>query len=277
MIFLKIFQATIKKWNTTRVATMAAAISYYTIFAIGPSILVFLFFIRIFYSDQYAVERLVQQVSLVVGSDVGLALYNLIWSLQSTQDQGFAGVVGFVLLFLTAFGLINELRMSLVMIWETRSEKFEWKNLFKNYLRNLTALSVVGIFWIIYILVGDGFKSVGNFFNILYVTNFVTPFFQIFVTTALVLILHKILIYSKIPIKPLLVGSFITSFLLHLSFVLLSYYINIIFKSPFYGTAGTVVLTMFWVYLCAHIFLFGGCLTWSICKTHQNLHLPCKD
>ncbi len=271
MILWTIFKSALDKWNKDRVATMAAAISYYTIFAIGPSLLVFLYFIGIFYSDSYARDRLISQVYQVGGGELAVALDNLISAVQSTQGQGPAGFIGFILLFFTAFSLINEIRMSLITIWETRPTEFNLKEFLKGFSRNIIALVTVGVFWIIYILVGDGFNGIGQFFDIMSITALITPFFQIFVTTLFLFILLKVLIYSRIPSKPLLVGSFITSFLLHLSFVALSYYIGVMFRNPFYGAAGTVVLTLFWIYLCAQIYLFGVCLTWSICTTHKNI------
>jgi membrane protein len=269
VIIKQVLLSSISKWNADRVATMAAAISYFTIFAIGPSLLVFLYFIGIFYSDAYAIDRLIEQINSVAGEEMALTLEKLILNLQSATGQGLAGFIGFVLLLMTAFGLVNQIRVSLLVIWESRPEEFKLREFVKGYLRDGIAIITIGVFWIIYILIGDGFDKLGATLSISWLTSVITPFFQIFVTTALMFIISKVLIYSKIPVKPLLVGSFITSFLLHLSFVIVSYYIRILFQNPFYGAAGTVVLTLFWINLCAQIYLFGNCLTWSICNNYE--------
>src|SRR5262245_61405499 len=109
---------TFNDWSEDKAPRLAAALAYYTVFAIAP-ILVIAIAVAKMLGFSGAQDEIVGQVSSVVGQQAGEAIRTMVENRgQSNSTNILATIIGVVTLLVAATGLFGELQDSLNTIWE---------------------------------------------------------------------------------------------------------------------------------------------------------------
>src|SRR5437764_7025975 len=120
---------------------LSASLSYYTIFALGPLLIIIISLSAIYYGKDVVEGRLFEQLRGLIGSDAALQVQNILSSAQRTHATTLGAVIGFIILFIGATGVFTEIQGSINFIWSVRAKpKKSW---LKYLLNRLISFSLI--------------------------------------------------------------------------------------------------------------------------------------
>ena len=131
----KIFKQSVEEFLNDNCVKLSASLSYYTIFALGPMLVVIISFAGIFLGRDAVEGKLYDQIKLLIGPAAALQVQDIIANLQHSNQTVVAAIIGVVLLILGATGVFTEIQGSINYIWSIRAKpKKGWLRFLMNRL-----------------------------------------------------------------------------------------------------------------------------------------------
>jgi membrane protein len=242
--FFKVLKKAAVAFIDDNVLKLAASLSYYTIFSMGPIIIIVISLVGIFY-----------------GRDAVQIIKNIEYSQFKTTGL----IIGLVMLLFGASGVFTEIQDSVNRIWSVKAKPK--KGLQKFLLNRLLSFSLViglGFIMLVSLLISTGLDALsdllGRFFSddliiLFYVLNIVII---LAVITTLFAIIFKVLPDAIIRWRDVISGAFFTALLFIGGKFLISFYITKSNVGTTYGAAATIVIILLWVYYSSVILYFGA-------------------
>lgn len=268
-------------WQRDNVGRSAAALAFYMVFSLAPSLMIIVAVAGLFAGRLAARTELFYQIEAFVGPRA--ANFLQILSEGARQGSGAAStVIGLTVALFGATAVFVELQDSLNHIWhiEPKPDRFFHRLL---YTRLLSFLMVLGIGLLLLVALGAGAMLaalqhlVGN---LLPVPEAVVQSTGLLVSFVLMVVLfaaiYKILPDVVMSWTDVWVGAAITALLMALGRVGITLYLAHSSLRSVYGAAGSLVMFLLWVYYSAHIFLFGAELTRVYAKRFGSNILPSR-
>ena len=240
-----------------------AAVVYYTIFSIAPILLIATAVAGLVFGYQAAQGAIVQQLSGIMGHGSAAALQALLEGAQFKSTSIFATVAGVVTLGLTATGVFTELQTALNIIWRAAPEGSVTGTLLRARLLSLGLLAALGFLLLVSLIVSAGLTAISTYLSgrwaeavpMLRDINAAASFVLI---TVLFAAIYKVLPDCKIAWADVAIGAFVTSLLFVAGKFLISLYISNSAFASSYGSAGSLLVILLWIYYSAQIFLLGA-------------------
>lgn len=256
------------KYDETDGEQRAASFAYYAFFAVFPLIVLLITVFASFLGNrEEASARIIERVQSYLPDQTVSA--ELIRTVQGVvKSRGSAGVIAFVVLAWSALRFFQALVRGVNRAWGTK--EFSWWRLpIKNLFMTVILVSAM--------LLGIVVPTIINNFEYLYWKhswefgldfNFFKEFFRIlrFFVAPLVLFYGFAMFYKYAPQRrttfaEVWIPSLAVTIGLHVlktAFVL--YTTNIGNFNKLYGTLGSVVALLMWIYLSGSLIILGGCL-----------------
>ncbi len=121
--FVRMLIASYNAWNNDQASRRGAALAYYTLFALGPIIMVVIAIAGAVFGEQAARGEIVGQVEQMVGPQGAQALQTIIAGAYHTNAGKTSTIIGMVTLSLAAIGAFLELQTALNVIWRVKQAK----------------------------------------------------------------------------------------------------------------------------------------------------------
>ncbi|MBC7903073.1 MAG: YihY/virulence factor BrkB family protein [Gemmatimonadaceae bacterium] len=264
-VFFDVFKRAVKEFIGDNAIKHSASLSYYTIFALGPLLIIIPALAGVFFGREAVQGKIYGQIKGLVGSSAALQVQEIIQNIEKL-DQGITGaIVGFILLIIGATGVFTEIQDSINYIWSIKSKpKKGWLKLIINRLLSFSLIIGLGFILLVSLVVNALMdivnEKLARFFPdvtvyIFYVLNIAI----IFVVIALLFaVIFKVLPDATIRWKDAFVGSFFTAFLFLLGKLLIGLYLGNSNIGVTYGAAASVVIILLWVYYSSIILYFGA-------------------
>lgn len=243
----------------------SASLSYYTIFSLGPVLLIIISLAGIFFGRDAVAGKIYGQIQGLVGSAAALQIQDIIGNIEESQMSRSGAILGLVILFVGATGVFTEMQDSINYIWSIKSKPK--KSIVKFLLDRLLSFSlIIGFGFILMVSLGVHalvdllYDKVYSYFTevtvvIFQLTNYVILFIVI---TTLFAIIFKILPDAKIRWKDSFVGATFTAVLFLIGKSLIGLYLGNSDVGVTYGAAASVVIILLWVYYTSIILYFGA-------------------
>lgn len=264
----KLFKSSINDFIDNECMKFGASLSYYTIFAL-PSFAIFLIsFLGYFLGEEEISSHLFRQINKMIGTQAADQVQQIVNNGHFSRSNILETVVGMITLLFSATGMFTEIQSSINDIWNIKSKPK--KGLIHAMVDQFFSFSMVGVFGLILIisLLIDSFIEVfyhklSLLFNIdtIYFANIFDILFVFLVITFLFCYIFKELPDGEITFKDTFVGALFTAFLFMIGKYLIGLYIENSNKFTMYGTAGSILILLFWVYYSALILYFGAVFT----------------
>ncbi len=276
---LKDAGASFSKHNVLK---LSASLAFYTIFSIGPMMLVIIFFANLFWGREAINGTIHNQLSGLLGNDAALQVQEIIKN-ASVSGNDFAAIFGFAMLVIAATTLFNEMQSSLNLIWNLKVKKGKsWLLMLKNRLMSFSIVASLGFLLLVSLLLSsllDGlmgklqeiFPDIG--FVIIYIINIIVTFL---VVALLFAIIYKVLPDAIIGWKDVLAGALFTSVLFMVGKFGIGIYISHSNMGSSYGSAGSLVILLLWVYYSSIILYFGAEFTKAYALKYGSVIKPDK-
>ncbi len=252
------------------VLKLSAALAFYTVFSLPAMLIIIIAVSDLLYRRDAIEGTLYHQIAGFVGSDAALQIQETIRSAALSGSSNFATIVGVVTLLIGATSVFSEIQDSINYIWKLKAKPKKGRGFLKMVINRLLSFSIVvslGFLLLVSLLINGVMDALldrlTNLFPeltviMVYVVNLLITFG---ITALLFAMIFKVLPDARIQWKHVRAGAFTTAALFMIGKFLIGYYLGHSKLSSSYGTAGSVIVMLLWVYYSAMILYFGAVFT----------------
>lgn len=256
------------------VPSLAAAIAYYTIFALPPLLVVIVAIAGAVFGPAAVQEALMGQVGSLAGPDATEAVEAMIADAGDLGSGLFAKLAGLVALLIGATGAFGQLQKALNRAWEVKpAPDAGIKDTIVKRLLSLGMVVTIAFLLLASLAVSAVLAAVGDAASSVATDTVAAPVMQLLnaavslgVITLLFAAMFKVLPDARIAWRDVLVGAFATALLFTLGKFLIGLYLGRSDPGSAFGAAGSVVLILVWIYYSALIVLVGAEFTQAWAK-----------
>ena len=266
--YINIFKSTVSGFMNEDCLKYSASLSYYTIFSIGPILVLMISLAGIFFGEDAIQGKVFSEMRGLVGPSAARQIQEVISNLKLSGKSNFALIASIITLVIGATTVFGDIQNSINRIWHVRAKpKRGWLKLITDRL--LSSSLVVGLgFLLMVTLVVNGiilaftdrlqvyFPDLTVFF--MNAVNFALSFGIIFILFG---IIFRTLPDVKIEWKTVRTGALFTALLFIIGRYAIGLYLESSGTESTYGAAGALVLVLLWVYYTAAILYFGAVYT----------------
>lgn len=263
----------VKDFGKNDSITFAASTAFYTIFSLPALLIIILNIASVILNEDTVKEELLAQVTKMMGSESASTLEDVMANVAISGQTLYSQIVGISVLTFSATTVFVSLQNSINHIWHIRSKPE--KGFLKFIINRILSFSMVASigFLLLVSLLADAFIVILlSYFSDIFDTATlklasVINFLLTQATFVLVFgLMYKILPDAKVHWKDVWLGAFVTMVLFGLGKLLIGLYLGNADVGSYYGTAGSLVVILIWVYYSVVIFLFGAQLTYYIAE-----------
>ena len=278
-----LLRTTFEEWQKDNVPRLAAALTYYTLFAMPPIFIITLAVAGLILGPQAARGELLSQAQSYLGASGAQVVQDLVENTAQPNATLIATIISIVAVSIAASGLFAELQYSLNQIWDIPTPKP--KGILGGVLAlirgRLLAFSLVlgsGVLLLVTFTLGIAISALGNVIQIVWATGTETVLQVIsFIVTfllmaAVIAVIYRVLPDTHITWGDVWIGALFTSLLLNIGRLLIALYLSTTSFSSTYGTAGSLIALLVWVNYSTQIFYLGAEFT-QVYARRQGSHV----
>ena len=264
---VELLKAAAQKWVKDSAARLGAALSYYTIFAIPPLFIIIIYVASLWLDPHMVRSGLLGEVGGLIGEKGAQAIESALNATNPHTKGLVATVAAVVALILTATGLFIELQSDLNTIWGVQQKPGQGMlGFIKTRVLSFAMVVGIGFLLMVSLIVSAAVSAIGKYFSALVpglgvISVLLNIAFSFSVITILFAMIFKVLPDVKIAWRDVWVGGVFTALLFTAGKFALGLYLAKNASVSAYGTAGSLVLILLWVYYSAQILFFGAELT----------------
>lgn len=243
----------------------SASLSYYTIFSLGPVLLIIISLAGIFFGKEAVEGRIYEQIHGFVGSAAAEQIEQIIGNLERSQTSRSGAILGLVFLFVGATGVFTEIQESINYIWSIKAKPRKgWLKLVVDRLISFSLIVGFGfilmVSLVLHALVDVLYDKLRSLFPELTVLLFqgVNYVLLFVIIVCLFAIIFKVLPDARIRWKDVFVGALFTGTLFLLGKFAIGFYLGNSNVNATFGAAASVVIILLWVYYTSIILFFGA-------------------
>jgi membrane protein len=254
-----------KGFSNDKVMKFSASLAYYTVFSLGPLLIVIIFLCGIFFGREAVEGTIYGQIKSFVGADTAAQLQQIIKNAAISGKGKIAAITSVITLLIGATTVFAEIQDSINSIWglKVKPKAGLWL-LIKTRLLSFGVIGALGFLLLVSLSVtalieGLGTKLKAYFPDVtvvlFYIINLAITFA---VVTTLFGVIFKVLPDAKVKWKDVIAGAITTALFFMVGKFAISFYISKSNVGSTYGTAGSIVILLVWVYYSAVILYFGA-------------------
>ena len=263
-------KTTVTNWSLDNPSRMAAALAYRGVFSMSPILVIVTMIVGFFFGQQAAQEELQTLITEAMGEQAAsVILAGISSTFASTRsDRIWATVFSFLVLAYAATGLFNELKGSLNTVWNAPpSATIGFINTIKARLVALVMILGLGFFFLALLIINTVISVLVAYFEIDGGVKMLGLGASFGVLMVIIALTYKYAPDVTITWGDVWIGSILTAILLTLGIWGLGLYLTYSSVGSAYGAAGTMLITLIWIYYSALIFLFGAKFTQTYAVT----------
>lgn len=270
--------AAAKGWSKDNVPRLGASLAYYTLFAIGPILIVTIAIAGAIFGADAVRGEIVGQIDQLVGREGAEAVQGLLDGASREQSGVFAVIIGTLTLLLAATGAFLELQHALNVIFRVKTDptKSGFKHLITTRLRSFGMVCSIGFLLLASLAVSAVLAAISERLHageslLWQGANIVV---SLGVITLLFGLIYRFLPDVRLEWREVWTGAFVTALLFTIGKFLIGLYLGRSSTATSYGAAGSVAVLLLWVYYSAQIVLFGAELTRVYAEHHEGKAPP---
>ena len=252
-------------FSNDRILKLSAALAYYTVFSVGPLLIVVIFLCSIFFGKEAVEGTIYGQIQGFVGHDAAMQLQEIIKSAAIAGKGKIAAIIGVITLLIGATSMFSEMQDSINMIWEIKTKPKSAIWLFiKTRLLSFGVIASLGFLLLVTLIISGLIEALSQRLQLHFHAVTVTFFYildlvlNFVVITVLFGVIFKVLPDARIKWKDIMAGAIATAILFMLGKFAISFYITKANVGNTYGTAGSLVILLVWIYYSSVILYFGA-------------------
>ena len=262
-----------ENWSTHKDSRQGAALAYYSIFSIGPVIVIAVAIAGLAFGQEAVKGEVAASIKGTLG-DTGAKAVQAMLADASRPRQGIvATVLGLGTLLFAAVGVVVQLKDALNVVWEVKDQPSGgiWTFL-RSYIVSLAAVLALGFLLLTSMIVTALVAAFAHAVSA-YVQEWVLHFASSLVSFAIVSVLFAVtfkwLPDVSVDWHDVWLGAFLTALLFELGKLAIGFYIGKQGLESTYGAAASIIVVLVWVYYSSQIVLMGAEVTHAF-AIHQG-------
>jgi membrane protein len=254
-----------KAFTEDNAIKLSAALSYYTIFSIGPMLVIAMSLAGFVYGKEAVQGKLFGQLRGLLGTEAAAQVQSIIQNIQQTESGLLGTIIGGIILLIGATGIFVEIQDSINYIWSLKAKpKRGFVKLLFNRLLSFSLIISVGFLLLVSLVINTAMDVLNEHLFRMFPDTTVVLFYilntviLVAVISVLFAIIFKVLPDGKIKWKDAFVGAIFTSILFILGKTAIGFYLGNSSLGVTYGTAAAVIIILTWVYYTSIILYFGA-------------------
>lgn len=254
-----------KEFIADNVIKLSGSLAYYTVFSIGPLLLVLISLVGLFYERETVTGSVYIQMQTLIGTDGANGVMDIIKQMQQQNDAAKFSVIGLIVLIFGATSVFADIQDSINYIWSIRAKpKKGWLKFLKNRMLSFSLIVGVGFLLIVSLFVNTLTDLLTSRLQRLFADQAVI-FFKVVnvlilftVISFLFAVIYKVLPDAFISWKDALVGASFTGVLFLVGKFAIGIYLGQSDIANTYGAAASIIIILSWVYYSSIILYFGA-------------------
>jgi membrane protein len=259
-----IFKSAVASWLRHRSARMGAALAYYSVFSIGPLLLIVMSVAGLLFGADAVQGHLASQFRSLMGPIGSQAVEAMLADASSPTSGRLAAITGAVLLIVAALGVVAQLKDAMNTIWDVAEPEdvSVWWYV-RTYLVSLAGILGLGFLLAVSMVISMAVAVLSSWVGpsmgaLAAATDFI---FGLVVLTLLFAMLFKWLPDAEIAWRDVVPSALVTALLFWIGKSGIGWYVGTLGLESSYGAAASLIVLLIWVYYSAQIVLFGAELT----------------
>jgi membrane protein len=260
-----LFARSASQWSAHKDSRLGAALAYYSIFSLGPLIVVAVAIAGLMFGQDAVRGEVASGLRGLLGDSGAQAINGMLAAADKPRQGIFATVIGVGALIFAAIGVVVQLKDALNTVWEVKAPpgKGVW-GFARTYVLSFAGVLSLGFLLLISMLLTTGLAAAGKYFGAFVpeaAMQFVGFAVSFLVITLLFAMMFKWLPDAKVHWKDVWLGAVLTAALFEAGKFLISFYIGKQGLESTFGAAASIVIVLIWVYYSAQLVLFGAEIT----------------
>jgi membrane protein len=252
-------------WSEHRDARQGAALAYYSVFSIGPVIVIAVAIAGLAFGREAVNGEVAASIKGILGETGAAAVQAMLADASRSRQGELATVLGVAALIFAAIGVVVQLKDALNVVWEVENKDSAgiWPFL-RSYVISLAAILALGFLLLTSMVVTALVAAFASYAKA-YVQEWVLHLLSSLVSFAAVSVLFAMM-FKWLPDTPVdwydvWLGAIVTGLLFELGKSAIGFYIGKQGLESTYGAAASIVVVLIWVYYSAQIVLMGAEIT----------------
>jgi membrane protein len=279
--WFSLFKGAVAGWIDDYAPSMGAALSYYTVFSLGPLLLIVISVAGLVFGENAARGEIFSQLRGLMGDDAARAVEALLESVNKPVQGIVMTGVGLILSFIGATTVFAELQNALDRIWRApvRARTNGLWALLRTRWVSFGMLLGIAFLLIVSLVLGAALAALGKWWGGVFgnwevVAQLVNVVVSFGVTTLGFALIYKLMPRVKVQWSDVWVGAAVTALLFTVGKFLIGLYIGKSGVASGFGAAASLIVIFVWVYYSAQIFLLGAEFTWVYARTYGSMRYP---
>lgn len=261
--YLTVLKDTFREFGEDKAPRLGAALAYYTIFSIGPLLLIAVAMAGLFFGQEAAQGKISAELGKVFGAQMAKSLEQMVEAAAKPKSGTIATIVGVITLMLGASGVFGQLKDALNTIWNVEKKKAAGiLGFIKERFLSMAMVLGIGFLLLVTLVLDTAISAMGGYVSrfvggeaVAYVLSLVLSFL---IATVLFAAIFRVLPDLKIAWHDVWFGAILTAILFVVGKWGLGIYLGKAAPGSAYGAAGSLVILLIWVYWSAQILFLGA-------------------
>lgn len=254
-----------KELNGKNPMRMAGATAFFTTFALPPIFIIIIQVFGLFYNQAAVKDGIFAQLVLVLGKEGSVNIYETLTQFQNLASNWLIAIGGFIFLIFVATTLFNVVRKSVNEIWCVQVEKHAGVGFYmKLRFKSLIIIFLAGLLLLVQmtasglqVLLKDYINQIwSGYDSLLY--RVISQIIFLLIATVWFTILFRYLGNAHPTMRISFIGGLFTGSLFTLGKVILGILLTFSNLRTIFGTSGSFVLILLFVFYSSFIFYFGA-------------------
>ena len=253
-------------WSDHHASRIGAALAFYTVFSLGPILLLAVAVAGFFFGQGTARGEIHQAVSNLIGPQAAAEVQMVLMHAHKPTAGLVATVISVVTLLLSADTALVELKSGLDEIWGVAAESRRWYWVYlRTRLLSIALIMSLGFLLLVSLLFSAALGALETLSRGMFLVSVMLRWTSSLISFGLAALLfatvYKVLPGVRLGWKDVGVGALITAVLFAVGKFAIGLYLGSSTVASTYGAAGSVIVVLLWVYYSAQVFLLGAELT----------------
>ena len=262
-----ILRETLRAWIERDAFTQSAALAFFALFSLAPVLVLFAAGVGLLFDPAAVRHQIVGQFELLMGHEQALAVDSMLGHASFEMTGILARIIGIGTFVIGTLAVFVQLQDSLNKMWDVAPKpgplirKLLWKRVI-----SFALVLAVGFVLVVSLVFSASLHALQNLAErFMDLPSSVFEAGNMLVTYVLVALLfamlYRILPDVEIPWRDVWLGAIVTALLLSLGKWAIGFYLGRSDLASAYGTAGSMIVLLFWVYYASLLVLLGAVFT----------------
>jgi membrane protein len=256
-----LLRTTVVEWFDDDPFHLAAALAYYTLFSLGPLLLILVSLAGFILGDQAVRGEILTRTQAFAGKDAAGAIREALHNARFDPAGPFAAAASVVVLVLGSTAVFSELQVTLNRIWDVRNPSTgAVLQMLRQRLWAIVMILVLSFLLLVSLVLETAVAAVASHW--LEIPPFVIQWSNLAVafavTIGLFAIIYRVFPEAEVRWRDALFGATVTAVLFAAGRILLGLYLGWSGLGSTYGAAGSLIVLLAWLYYSSLILFLGA-------------------